>query len=140
MTLVVDASVAIKWFVPEVLAENAARLLDGRHRLAAPDFLLVEVANIIWKKARLGEILPGDGDAALAELNDGPIEFVETRPLLGPALRLARELDHPVDDCIYLAAAGLLSAVAITANRRFFDRTRGATVADRLQWLGFASG
>lgn len=140
MTLVVDASVVIKWFVPEVLAETAARLLDGRCRLAAPDFLLVEAANVMWKKARLGEILPGDGEAALAELKDGPLEFVETRPLLEPALRIARELDHPVYDCIYIAAAVSLGAVAITADRRFFDRTRGAAVADRLQWLGLASG
>jgi predicted nucleic acid-binding protein len=56
MTLVIDASVAIKWLVPETLAENAAALLDENNRLTAPDLLLIEFANIIWKKARLGEI------------------------------------------------------------------------------------
>jgi predicted nucleic acid-binding protein len=140
MTLVIDASVAMKWFVPESLAENAARLLDREHRLAAPDFLLVELSNIIWKKERLGEMRSEDGEATLARLGSGPIELLETRPLLGPALHLARQLDHPVYDCIYLAAAEASGAVAVTADRRFFDRTRKTPHANRLQWLGFVTG
>jgi predicted nucleic acid-binding protein len=139
MTLVIDASVAIKWLVPETLAENAARLLDRNCRLTAPDFLLVELSNIVWKKARLGEIRPEDGQAALVRLGAGPIELAETRPLLGLALRLAHQLDRPVYDCIYLAAAETLGAVAITADRRFFDQTRKTPHADRLQWLGFVT-
>ena len=55
--LVVDASVAIKWVVEEEGSEAAAGLLDGS-TLAAPDFLIPECANILWKKVRRGELAP----------------------------------------------------------------------------------
>jgi predicted nucleic acid-binding protein len=139
MTFVIDASVAIKWLVPETLAENAARLLDANYRLTAPDLLLVEFAKIIWKKARLGEIRFEDGEAALLRLSAGPIELAETRPLLRLALQLAHELHHPVYDCVYLATAEASGAVAVTADRRFYDRTRNTPHADGLQWLGFVA-
>jgi predicted nucleic acid-binding protein len=68
VNVVIDASVAIKWFVPEPLSDQAERLLDGGDSLFAPDFLLIEFGNIIWKKVRLGELARGDADAALAAL------------------------------------------------------------------------
>jgi predicted nucleic acid-binding protein len=68
VNVVVDASVAIKWFLPEPLSNEAERLLDGGDALFAPDFLLIEFGNVIWKKARLGELARADADAALAAL------------------------------------------------------------------------
>jgi predicted nucleic acid-binding protein len=53
---VVDASVAIKWYVPEVHSETAACLLDGTHQIMAPDLLLPEFGNILWKKVQRGQI------------------------------------------------------------------------------------
>jgi predicted nucleic acid-binding protein len=47
---VVDASVAVKWFVPEIYDAQALRLLSGSHQLVAPDLLYVEAGNILWKK------------------------------------------------------------------------------------------
>ena len=47
---VVDASVAIKWFVREALHEEALRLVDNPDAMQAPDLLVVEVTNIAWKK------------------------------------------------------------------------------------------
>ena len=52
--LVVDASVVIKWFVPEPFSLEARRILDdyraGSLDLVAPDLLNAEVGNIVWKK------------------------------------------------------------------------------------------
>jgi predicted nucleic acid-binding protein/plasmid stability protein len=134
--LVVDASVAMKWFVPEPLAAGAEGLLSREHGLLAPDVLLIECANIIWKKARRGEMLRAAGDEALVLFRNSGIELIDTQPLVEPALRLARELDHPVHDCLYVAAAAAMDGVAVTADRRFFARTRKGGAADRLQWLG----
>jgi len=53
---VVDASVVIKWFVPEILEAEAKRWLDSSNVFYAPDLLLPECGNILWKKARLKEI------------------------------------------------------------------------------------
>ena len=47
MTWVVDASVAIKWVIPEVLSDNADRMRDTDDDVLAPDLLLVEVANTL---------------------------------------------------------------------------------------------
>lgn len=79
---VVDARVAIKWFVPEPLSNEAERLLSGADVLFAPDFLLIEFDNIIWKKVRLGELARADGAAALAALRSGPVGLVDTTPLV----------------------------------------------------------
>ena len=56
MKLTVDASVVVKWFVQESLFEEARLLLAHRLTLYAPDMLLAEFANTIWKKARRNEI------------------------------------------------------------------------------------
>ena len=48
MTLTVDASVVIKWFVKEQEFEEARGLLAHRIHLHAPDILLAEFANTIW--------------------------------------------------------------------------------------------
>ena len=54
--VVVDASVAIKWFVPEVHAEAARRLLREGMTLLAPDLIWAEVANALWRKWREKEL------------------------------------------------------------------------------------
>ena len=135
MNLVIDASVAIKWFEPKSLSREAARLLDGGDALFAPDFLLVECGNIIWKKVRLGELTRADGDVALGALRSGPIDFVGTRPLVERALHLAHEIDHPLYDCLYLAAAEAVDARVVTADRRFFERCAASVMLSRIGWL-----
>jgi predicted nucleic acid-binding protein len=135
VNLVIDASVAIKWFAPEPLSPEAERLLDGGDALFAPDLLLVECGNIIWKKVRLGEIARPDGDAALAALRSGPIDLVDTRPLVARALHLAHEMGHPLYDCVYLAAADAIDAVVVTADQRFFDQCSWSTRRSRIAWL-----
>jgi predicted nucleic acid-binding protein len=135
VNVVVDASVATKWFVPEPLSNEAERLLDGRDALFAPDFLLIEFGNIIWKKVRLGELARVDGSAALVTLRAGPVGLVDTSPLVERALHLAHEIDHPLHDCLYLATAEAVAATVATADRRFFDRC-SASVESRMVWLG----
>jgi predicted nucleic acid-binding protein len=52
LSLIIDACVAIKWFVPEPGHEAATALLEGNSDLLAPDWLLIEVANALWKQWR----------------------------------------------------------------------------------------
>ena len=55
-TVVVDSSVAIKWFVVEPYSVEAHAILEeyqaGTLTLLAPDLLYAEVGNIVWKKHR----------------------------------------------------------------------------------------
>ncbi len=116
--VVVDASVALKWVVAEPGSEDAARLLDGRP-LHAPPLLLVEAANALWVLARRGSIDPGGAADAFDHLRRAPFAALPPDDLTWQALRLARALDHPVYDCVYLALALLREVPVVTADRRF---------------------
>ncbi|CAK0765232.1 hypothetical protein CCP3SC1_450011 [Gammaproteobacteria bacterium] len=61
--LIVDASIAVKWVVEEV-GTNEALILKHTHRLAAPDLIIAECANILWKKVRRGELSPDEASLA----------------------------------------------------------------------------
>lgn len=52
MTLVIDTSVIVKWFVRETGHEDALSLLETTDPLCCPDFALVEAANVLWRKTR----------------------------------------------------------------------------------------
>ena len=121
MRYVVDASVVVKWFAPEEMSDAADTLLTGEHELCAPDFVLVEAANVFWKKVRSGEMTDAKADEALLALSAGAIELRATPPLLPRALEMANSIGHPVYDCIYIAAAEAWPAVLITADRRLAE-------------------
>ena len=57
---VVDASVGVKWYIPEVYDADAKRLQNPAHELHAPHFVDVETANILWKKIQRGELSRAD--------------------------------------------------------------------------------
>ena len=118
---VIDASVAIKWVIDEAGSARAASLLTGS-RLVAPDLLLVECANVLWKKVRRAELSAEEALVAIRLLQQADVELVPTRHLADQAVRLALELDHPVPDCLYLALALANDWILITADDRFVQR------------------
>ena len=122
MTWVVDASVAIKWVIPEILSEEAERLRAGDDEMLAPDLLLVEVANALWRKMGNREISAMEADHAFALLTESGIDLRQTAPLLPRAMQVARRVHHPVYDCVYLALAEREHATFITADRRLLRR------------------
>jgi predicted nucleic acid-binding protein len=124
--IVVDASVAVKWLLPEAGAESAQRLLDSGDGLMGPALIRVEVAAAIARKSRFGEVDRRDA-AAAAELwfqsiADGLIALSPDDVDLPRGFRLALELGHPVQDCLYLALAERLGAELFTADRKFVAR------------------
>ncbi len=134
MTLVVDANVVIKWFVDENLRDQARHIFEYQLELTAPEFVLAEVANIAWKKARRNEI---DKDQARFIVESLPkyIPFlIPTRDLIEAATRLALNLDHPVYDCIYLACAQGFGS-GVTADRKFFERVEKSAYAGLLKFI-----
>ena len=123
MTWVVDASIAVKWVIPELLSANADRLRAGDDEMLAPDLLLVEVANALWKKTERLEISQAEAAAAFELVSDSGIVFRPTVPLLERAMQVAHSLSHPVYDCVYLALAEHEHASFITADRRLLRRS-----------------
>ena len=122
MRITVDASIVIKWFVVEPLSRES-RLLLARHlELQAPDLLLPEFANTIWKKVRRREI--ADPEPFLNELRSLSelIALYPSEVLIERASDLAFEMDHPVYDCLYLACAEVSSTPFVTADKRLVAR------------------
>ena len=121
MNLLVDASVAVKWLFTEERSAESRQLLAHRIVLHAPDFILTEAANVIWKKARRKEI--ADPQPYLEELAGMP-DIVVLRPaadLIAHASAIALEIDHPVYDCLYLACAEIEGAPLVTADGKLHD-------------------
>ncbi len=115
---VIDASVAIKWIVEEEGTAEALTVL-GNARLSAPDLLIAECANILWKKVRLNELSEDEAMVGAQFLEQAEVELLPTRHLLGSATALAVELDHPAYDCLYLALALERNWQFVTADEHF---------------------
>ena len=122
MRLTVDASIVVKWFVAEELSGESRLLLAHRLDLHAPDLLLAECANTIWKKARRREI--PDSQPYFAELANmsATVSLHAGETLILRAAQLAVEMDHPVYDCVYLACAESTASALVTADQRLADR------------------
>ena len=115
---VVDASVVVKWFLPEVHSEAARRLLSLPHHYVAPDLLFAETANTIWKKVRRNELTADDGRRLVADVNGIAVDAVSCRALAEDAHALASAMGQTVYDCMYLALAVRLKTRSITADER----------------------
>jgi predicted nucleic acid-binding protein len=118
MALIVDASVAIKWFIDEPGSAAARRLWRYEPDLVAPDLIVPEVCNAAWRKVRLGESDPVQAKEIALRLRDGVLEFRATAPLAPRAIELALDLDHPVYDCFYMALADAEEVRLVTADQR----------------------
>jgi predicted nucleic acid-binding protein len=116
--VVVDASVAIKWVIPEADSPTADLLLGGGHTLLAPDLLWTEVANVLWKHKRRGSLTTADAEGLLLDTKSLAVLLQPTRPLLASALRIAMEFDRTVYDSLYLALADELGTQLVTADKR----------------------
>ena len=115
---VVDASVVVKWFVPEIHSEGARRLLDLAHQYLAPDLLFAETANTVWKKIRRGELTVERGRQLVHDIGGIAVEAVPCRLLAEDAHALANATGRTVYDSMYLALAIRLKTRMITADER----------------------
>lgn len=122
MTLVVDANVAIKWFVPQVDRTRALALQSSGDKLIAPTLLLSECAKAIWSHHRIGDISDRHARLALTALPTLFGKLFDDQSLAGTALDLAISIDHPPYDCFYLALAEREGAKLVTADQTFYDK------------------
>jgi len=119
MTVVVDASVVLKWFLPEVHGEAALRLLDAGEELVAPDHLFAETTNAIRKRVRQGEFSAAQAHEIIESIDDEvEIELVSCRELADDALDIALAHGQSIYDAMYIALAIDRDIRLITADDR----------------------
>ena len=114
----IDASVVIKWFVPEVHGDAARRWLASPHEYVAPDLLFPEAGNAIWKKVRRGELTVEEGRRLAVDLSSVAVESISMRDLLPDAHALALSSGLTVYDAMYVTLAVRLKTQVITADDR----------------------
>jgi predicted nucleic acid-binding protein len=122
----VDASVACKWYLDEPDSDKARKLVeaDDNSLLIAPDLILAEVGNVLWKRRLKNEITQAQADEAVWHL-PGILILVRMSELLARALEIAVLLQHPIYDCFYVAAAERWGAPLVTDDQRFFAALGG---------------
>jgi predicted nucleic acid-binding protein len=140
MSYVVDTSIALKWYIPEV-GSAEARLYMGpgidRH---APDLLPLEGAHALLKRTRSGDpvarLAMGDALMVAEALRDGaPIRYHSCWPLLAPALSLAAEIGASVYDGLFLALAIRQGNRVVTADGKFRDKIESSGYASHVRWF-----
>ena len=128
--LVVDASVAIKWFVPEVHSAEAIRWRNGPDEFHVPAvFFELEFANILWKKIRRTEITRLEADEIFVELAVLPLIRHPESPLILPAFELADRYQRSVYDALYVALADQLNGRMLTADQRLINALAGTPIS-----------
>ena len=139
-TLVLDASVAAKWFLPaagETLTLEAFGLLEkyakGELRFLVPDLFWPEFGNILWKAVRVRRISRAAAEQALAALEARKISTLPTSSLLKEAFAIAVTFDRTVYDSIYVAFAVAANAPLVTADERLVNAL-GTRFS--IRWLG----
>lgn len=130
--VVVDATVMVALYVDEPLSAPArAALLNSREAgndLHAPDLLLIECANALWKRVGRDEL---DRDSAMTAITElSMLEDLDRHPLDGqlvrPALSLAIAHSLTAYDAAYAALAVQLGGTVISGDIRFVERASQA--------------
>jgi predicted nucleic acid-binding protein len=130
---VVDASVAVKWYVPEVYSDNAARLLNEDCQLNGPDLLLPEFGNILRKKHVQNELGESDVRAIIRAISIVPLQIHSSQALLEGAVEIAMYTKRTVYDSLYLALAIWLKCPFLTADDRLVNALQATDLSAHLR-------
>jgi predicted nucleic acid-binding protein len=128
LTVVVDASVGTAWLTNEPQAAELETLLAPGLDLIAPDLIIPEIGNALWKKSRIGDFAIADAAAAFRLLHAVGLELVGSETLIAPAVQLASRLAHPVYDCLYLVLAQARGAELATLDKRMAAAAEAAAI------------
>lgn len=123
---VIDASVAIKWYIPEPLGNAAVRYLTLQHsakaRLLAPDLLIPEAGNVLCKKYCSGELTQEETRLIAESLSDNSaLQLISSKQLLPAALEISLACGLTVYDSLYLALAVTRRATLVTADKKLAE-------------------
>ncbi len=133
--IVLDASVALKFFLPETESDAALRLLASRLPFAAPDVFPLELLVAVTKYHRRKLITLDEAQAIEAAAGRMAVDLHPWPSMLAPALELSLLLRHGVCDCLYLALARQLSAPLITADRKMRQKADQADLGQKVHSL-----
>lgn len=122
--MIVDASVALKWFLDEPM-QAEARVLIAREDLKAPDIIVAEILNGFRKAIRDRRITLPLAHEAIGKIDLAIPTIIPSILVAEQALEISIDLKHHINDCIYLAQAIEMDAQMVTADAAFRDVVTG---------------
>ena len=141
MNVVIDASVLIKFFIPEILSEKAeelnVRAAEGDLGLLAPDLIFAEVGNIIWKKHRMKELIRSEVEEIVEAIVSMPIAVETSKALLPLAVDMGLAYGITVYDAVYVSLAKIHETILVTADRKLLETMGKTDFKKYVAWLGF---
>ncbi len=125
--IVIDASIAAKWYLNEPGSDEAAALLTSTSILIAPALVRIEVNGAILRRYREGLLSLERAKEACdlwdTDLAGGLLRLVPDEALVFPARAIAFQIRHAIQDCLYLAAAVETGSTSlVTADPTFHAR------------------
>ncbi len=136
MKYVIDASIAVKWYVPEIYEDESVSLLEQENDFHAPELIYPEFCNVIWLKIRRGEITQAEGETIVSELIKLNLTIHSHKNTINPAFIGATSSGQTVYDWTYLALAVSLSCEMVTADEKFFQALGNTPLKSNLKWIG----
>ncbi len=143
--LVVDTSVAVKWYVSEEFRDEALTLFDamadGTIRGTAPNTIQPEFWNALWQKRRRGELSPEEARTIWSEFSEDPVSLYKTEDLMPRAVEVA-ESGAIIYDALFITLAEAMDTTVMTADDRLLEtlntpfETRARHLADVASLLG----
>ena len=132
---IVDASVAVQWFLPERHSEAADRLRSKEYRLFAPSLLFLEISNVLLKHVRRKEISHATAGRIRTAIAHSPILVYSDKILLDPAYALAGQTGCGLYDALYLALAVNLKGQMVTADQRLYNGLASGPHSKHILWV-----
>jgi predicted nucleic acid-binding protein len=103
--------------------------------LAAPDLLIPEVGNTLWKRSVLTrEISLPEAEESYQDFLALPLSTEPSSRIAEHAFQLATQEHHPVYDAFYLALALERGCELITADQTLVNKLQGKF--PQVRWLG----
>jgi len=117
--IAIDASVLAKLFFDEDNTDLVKRSIARVEQMYAPDLILAEVGNVIWKRFTRREIDTNAAMAIVEQVVRFPVKLTSSAAVLADAAAIALACRCSVYDSLYLAVATRYSTTLVTADQRF---------------------
>lgn len=141
--LVLDTSVAVKFFLPETERDEALSLLAAIERnavkLLAPSTVQPELFNALWQQHRRGLLSSQEVREFWETFSFIPIDLYASEDLMPLATALALETSVIIYDALFLALAQQADAVLITADSKLLKALEGTDYDDLARPLSEAN-
>jgi len=136
--VVIDASILVKLYVNEVGSLEAEQAVTDADLILAPDLLLAETANILWKYVCRDELSTADANRILSDILQMPLRLTASSDLVEPALKIAIETNRTVYDSLYVALAIQAASFLITADERLTNALAATPYNGHVRHVGGA--